>query len=208
MTTQSNTLPRLQFLFTEGSFLVDRPGVEVAEADRELKSRFQSDRYEALFQIGFEDAGKGESASLAFLRRISGCFLEALTSLPELELVREKAEVPLTDDASERLLRDVPFGIGTEYVDRIWLEGIFRALDQVFSREMTNYPGTVQLFLTEKNQKLRVPERIFFHLVENKDDLDYPFAFMATYASQRKDGLVRHMPLSYALTEYKNKRDK
>ena len=208
MTIQSNNLPRLQFLFTEGSFLVDRPGLEVAEADRDMKERFLSDRYETLFQIGFEDAGKGESASLGFLRQISGRFLEALTSMPELELVREKAEVILSDDISEQLLRDVPFGIGTEYVDSIWLEGIFKALNRAFSKEMAGYPGTVQLFLTEKNQKLRVPERIFFHLVENKDDPDYPFAFMATYATQRKDGLVRHMPLSYALTEYKNKRNK
>ena len=205
---QSKTLSRLQFIFTEGSFLVDRPGTEVAEAERELKDRFQSDRYETLFQIGFEDAGKGESASLAYLRQISTSFLETLTSMPELELVREKAEVPLDEETAERLLRDVPFGIGTEYIDQIWLEGIFKALNQVFSREMESYPGTVQLFLTEKNQKLRVPERIFFHLVENKDDSEYPFAFMATYATQRKDGLVRHMPLSYALTEYKSRRDK
>ena len=37
MNNQPSTFPRLQFLFTEGSFLVDRPGTEVAEADRELK---------------------------------------------------------------------------------------------------------------------------------------------------------------------------
>ena len=63
------------------------------------------------------------------------------------------------------------------------------------------------MYLTEKNQHLHVPERIFFHLVENKDD-DFPFAFLATYATRGEDGKVRHVPLKYALTEYQNERSK
>ena len=208
MSTESNSVYDLQFVFTEESFLVDRPGMEVPEAEKELKKRFLEDRYGTLFRIGFEDARKGEHASLVFLRRLSGYFLDAVTSLPELELVREKAEILLSDDAAEQLLRDVPFGIGTENISRSWLEHIFRELNQAYARELSDYPGTVKLFLTEKNQKLRVPERIFFHLVENQDDYDHPFAFLATYATQGQDGLVRHMPLSYALTEFKNERVK
>ena len=67
--------------------------------------------------------------------------------------------------------------------------------------------GTVQMYLTEKGQQLRVPERIFFHLVESRDE-DYPFAFLATYATSADNGQVRHMPLSYALTEFKSDRDR
>ena len=63
------------------------------------------------------------------------------------------------------------------------------------------------MYLTEQNQKLHVPERIFLHLVENKDGED-PFVFMATYASLGEDHAVHHMPLKYALTEYQDDRDK
>ena len=63
------------------------------------------------------------------------------------------------------------------------------------------------MYLTEKNQDLRVPERIFFHLVENKED-ELPFAFLATYATRDEEGKVKHMPLKYALTEYKGRREK
>lgn len=67
--------------------------------------------------------------------------------------------------------------------------------------------GTVAFYLAEQNQQLRVPERIFFHLVENKDNV-LPFAFLATYASRQENGQVTHMPLQYALTEYENDRNK
>ena len=63
------------------------------------------------------------------------------------------------------------------------------------------------LYLAEKSQHLRVPERVFFHLVENRKD-DYPFAFLATYATKGEDGKVRHVPLQYALTEYRQDREK
>ena len=57
------------------------------------------------------------------------------------------------------------------------------------------------MYLTEKSQHLHVPERIFFHLVESREK-DYPFAFLATYATRGADGKVQHVPLKYALTEY------
>lgn len=69
------------------------------------------------------------------------------------------------------------------------------------------HDGTVEMYLTEKNQELRVPERVFFHLVENKDP-DFPFAFLATYATKGEHGKIRHVPLKYALTEYQNDRSK
>ena len=61
--------------------------------------------------------------------------------------------------------------------------------------------------LQKKSQDVRVPERIYFHIVENRED-DAPFAFMATYATRDQNGVVRHMPLSYALTEFKSEREK
>ena len=192
----------LQFIFTKESFIPDMSGEPLTEKDTELRERFISDRYKTLFDIGSETAAVNESMSLGFLRTLSECFIKTLTSMPELELVRENANVVLSDEASDELLEAVPFGIGTEYLDREWLSGIFEKLNEVFHREMSDYSGTVQMFLTEKGQQLRVPERIFFHLVESRDE-EFPFAFMATYATTDDNGQVRHLPLSYALTEFK-----
>lgn len=197
----------LQFIFTEHSFYLDQPAGELSEKEAQLSEAFAADKYKALFDIGSQAAEKGESPSMAFLRLISEKYLDLLTSMPELELLREKARAELSDDTADELLAAVPYSIGTEYIDRVWLSGIFDKLNGVFSREMKEFSGTVALFLAEKSQRLRVPERIFFHLVESRDE-DYPFAFLATYATTDKDGLVRHMPLSYALTEFKADREK
>jgi len=43
--------------------------------------------------------------------------------------------------------------------------------------------------------------------VENKDG-EFPFAFLATYATKSVGGRIRHVPLRYALTEYKDDRGK
>ena len=197
----------LQFVFTQKAFRVDQGGETLSSKEETLSDAFRKDRFQALFDIGLEPAERGESPSLSYLRSISERFLDALTSMPELELLRERAAVSLSEDTAEELLNAVPFGIGTEYITEEWLNGIFSKLSEVFSREMSHFDGTVQLFLAEKGQHLRTPERIFFHLVESRQE-EYPFAFLATYATAGENGQVRHMPLSYALTEFKSDRDR
>ncbi|NOY85222.1 MAG: DEAD/DEAH box helicase, partial [Nitrospirae bacterium] len=51
--------------------------------------------------------------------------------------------------------------------------------------------------------------RVCFHLAENKNDPDYPFAFMATYAPRLgRSGQLQFQPLSKALQEYAGARNK
>lgn len=165
------------------------------------RSRFEADKYHALYQMGFEEKREHLTATEGFLRLLSDTFLKRLTSLPELELAREKVELKVPAEDVETLLKAVPFAIGAEYINAKWIDAVFRRLLEIYRREITLYSGTVEMYLTEKNQHLHVPERIFFHLVEYKD-FDFPFAFLATYATKAANGKVRHVPLKYALTEY------
>ena len=51
--------------------------------------------------------------------------------------------------------------------------------------------------------------RVCFHLAENKQDPELPFAFMATYApSLSRAGRVQYQPLGKALQEYAGQRNK
>lgn len=197
----------LQFIFTAESFYPDMQSANMSEQDKKRLEAFEKNRYEALYQIGLEEKSTNMSSSAAFLYQVSDMFFETLTSLPELELARENARAELTDESYEQLKQAIPFVIGAEYITREWLEGILQKLGEVYAKEILSYHGTVELYLTEKSQHLRVPERIFFHLVESKE-ADYPFAFLATYATKDKDGKVRHVPLQYALTEFQNEREK
>ena len=204
---------RLSVLFTRSGFKVDRTGGEPRDPyEAGLKRRLLEDPWAGLYAMGFEEkksAGK-DTASVAYLRRVSEEFVRTLTDIPELEILREEVRPEPSEETLEELLLAVPFGIGTEYITPAWIRGIFARLGEVFSREIGSYEGTVRLYLTEKSQQLRVPERVFFHLVENRQDESgqYPFAFLATYATRDENNTVRHMPLSYALTEYKHDREK
>ena len=199
---------RLQFIFTKTSFRVDHPEWVLDDSEERLKKQFQENRARALFSLGFSDSVKKESTSLAFLRQVSTEFMRALTDMPELEIARENMEVTLSEEITQKLLDSVPFGLGTEYITEAYLHRLFSLLNEEFSEEIAAYEGTVQMFLAEKSQKLRVPERVFFHLVENDKDPDNPFAFLATYATKTEDGVIRHMPLSYALEEYRHDRSR
>lgn len=196
------------FIFTAESFRLDTVFEEVTEAGKEWKRKFQDDKYQALFQIGFEEKERGLGTSLSFLQLVSDQFLKALTARPELEIAREMVAVEVRDEDYQHLLNSVPFGIGTEYIDKGWIDSIYARLNEEFAKEIKEYQGTVALFLTEKSQQLRVPERVFFHLVENQKEAEYPFAFLATYATRNEDDKVQHMPLKYALIEYKEQRER
>ena len=203
MVQKENGMQGLQFIFTEKDFYLDRQAGE----GQGWSQRFEEDRYRALYQLGFAETSEHMTASGRFLSLVAESFLEALTNLPELEVAREKIQVGLPLEQKEALLFAVPFAIGAEYITERWLKAVFGRLAKIFSEEISKYPGTVEMYLTEKNQRLHVPERIFFHLVEHKD-VDFPFAFLATYATKGEDGKVKHVPLKYALTEYKNERGK
>lgn len=207
MADTMQNLQTLQFAFTADGFVPIADARLLNDADRERLSRFEGDSFAALYAMGLRGGAETAGASAAFLALLSDTFFKRLTDLPDLELLRENARAELSEQDMESLLRAVPFALGAEHITEKWLQRQCDGLNEVFAREMGAYSGTVALYLAERSQNLRVPERVFFHLVENKDD-EYPFAFLATYATRDKKGTVRHMPLQYALTEYRTQREK
>lgn len=197
----------LQFIFTEKDFYPDIREAECTKENQKWLENFERDRYYALYKMGFEEREKDLTATGSYLYLLSNTFLKMLTSLPELELAREQVKIKPAEEEINNLQQAVPFAIGAENITEKWIRSIFQKLTEVFAREISSYEGTVELYLAEKSQHLHVPERIFFHLVESKEE-EYPFAFLATYATTGEGGKVKHVPLKYALTEYKNERDK
>lgn len=197
----------LHFLFTEEGFFVDDRGEVLSGEIEKWRERFEKDRFCALYQLGFREKPNGFDAAGHFLYQLAERFFQTLTEQPDIELTREQAELEPDEDTLEILQNCVPFTIGSEHVTEKWIKKIFRKLNEIFTSEIREYDGTVELYLAEKSQHLRVPERVFFHLVENRKD-DYPFAFLATYATKGENGKVRHVPLQYALTEYRQDREK
>lgn len=199
---------RLSFLFTADGFFIDDREGSLDKAALSWKQQFEENRFEALYHLGFVERPEVFDRTGGFLYQLSDAFFRVLTGQPDIELTRENAQIEAGDDVTGRLLDSVPFTLGSEHVTRQWIEHIFAKLNEIFSGEIRQFDGTVAMYLAEKSQHLKVPERIFFHLVENKKEGDYPFAFLATYATKDGKGKVHHVPLQYALTEYKTERDK
>lgn len=197
----------LELVLTADGFLPELPGSQHTEEEEALLARWKENRCRALYHLGLRECPEGLSPSALYLYTVAEAFARALTSLPELEPLRERARVVLSDEEAAELLQSVPFVTGAEYVDQAWLEGLFEQLNQVFAEEVGAYTGTVAFYLTEQSQRLRVPERVFFHVVESRDEA-FPFAFLATYATKGENGQITYVPLQYALTEYKNEREK
>ena len=196
----SNRSPSLRFRFLPLLFAVD---------DAAYKGIFKTEPVQALYNLGFDvrpTAGVDDAG--LFLWRIADSFITELSRTEGLELLRQDTEVVLSDDLIETLLLSLPFAPGAENVNDEWIRFLWSQLNACFSEEIKNYSGTVVLYLAEKDEHLKVAERIFFHLVENKNDDKYPFSFLATYSTKNAGGKIKHAPLKYALTEYKDDRDK
>ena len=196
----------LSFLITKTGFQVD-PAAHAGAGLEPWRTRFLQSPYEALYSLAFQPRPACFDASGVYLCHLAERFAEDLAIAPGLELTRQATKITPSETSLETLLHSVPFVLGAESITKGWIRGQYRRLQKVFQKEIASYAGTVTLYLSEKSQRLQVPERIFFHLVENSGD-EAPFAFLATYATTAENGRVRHVPLQYALTEYREDRRK
>lgn len=195
--------PDMLTTITESGWIVESLDRASAEA-KELAARFAADPYAALFTLGFfPDHPPWYDNALVFLSDISRAFCTALLDHSDLELLRQEITVELDEDVYRDLMDRMPFFIGSRYVNRSWLENVWNRLLAVYRTEIAGYTGTVEACLSRFAPGLKVPERVYFHLVENKADESHPFAFLATYATTVNRS-VRHMPLRHALTEYRD----
>ena len=210
MVTSTKLPAKLNAEFTADSFVVYADNAAMLpKEEADIADAFAKNSWQALYELAFDDDKnkKAESSSLIFLRRLAKAFLRELTARSDLSLLH--AHIKVSPDAATvyKLVRSVPFVFGANYINADWINAAFDKLTNIFAGEIKNFDGTVAEYLSQKKAGLHIPDRVFFHLVENKDER-YPFAFLATYATTDEAGVVRQMPLNYALTEYRDDKNK
>ncbi len=174
----------------------------------EIEGLFSADPDGWLLHLGFCNKKIALSPSLSFWRRFAGLFIRRLSLTPGIEDQRGGIIIPLLDEELAQLREQIPMMVGSEYLN----DGVFRALwttlNGIFSRKIAACTGSVAGFIKECSPDVHLAGRIYFHLVENRDQAA-PFAFMATYSTRLDDeGESRHLPLKYALEEYQGDDDK
>jgi len=174
----------------------------------EIFARFTEESDGWLFFLGFCSKNVPLSPSLTFWRTFSSLFIQKLKLTPGLEELRANVVIPFADEEGARLLETAPLMPGGEYLATETLTALWGVLHETFYRKIESFAGSAADFFMEYSPDVHLAGRIYFHLVENKDN-ESPFAFLATYSTRLNEaGESRHLPLKYALEEYKGDNEK
>ena len=173
----------------------------------EIFNRFVADADTGLLFLGFCDKNVTLSPSLEYWRDFAGLFTRGLSRTPDLELFRHQTHIPADTHQLDHFTSCAPLIPGSEYIGTELLKTVWSRLNAAFSQAIKSYPGSVTEFIQSYSPEVHLVGRVFFHLVENKDE-NYPFAFLATYSTRlNQEGKSKHLPLKYALKEYESDRD-
>ncbi|MFH1020267.1 MAG: DEAD/DEAH box helicase [Pseudomonadota bacterium] len=174
----------------------------------EIYARYVDEPDGWFFFLGFCSKSIPLSPSLTFWRSFSSLFSHTLKLTPGLEELRANAAVSLAEDDRTQLLDATPLMPGGEYLTAETFTELWDALHEAFYRKIDAFAGPVADLFKEYSPDVHLAGRIYFHLVENKGH-ESPFAFLATYATRlNEEGESRHLPLKYALEEYKDDNEK
>ncbi len=184
--------------------------------DTLLSKAFALGTGDGLFTLAVQKHSDKLPASLIYWRNIARKYLSTRCLLTPAETLQADNILPLLDPLSstdiDALLLSAPPMQGAEYLTALSLAETWGLLDRWVCEQAQSHDN-LAAFLKEKAPQWHQVGRVCFHLAENKNDPDYPFAFMATYVPELlehrggKTG-VRHQALGRALQEYAGARNK
>lgn len=180
-----------QAIFLEKGFYIENP-------ETDFERTFKDAPFQTLYEQSFSSETAETDASVAYLFNVAQEFVSALKNDGEIEVSRT-FRFP-SETVYQNLVNRVPFVIGYEFITVQWLQNIHQELATIFSEELSHFQGSAVEYIQSKNKDLIVAGRVYFHLVESKQD-GFPFAFLATYATKDQEK-VSHLPLKNALSEF------
>jgi non-specific serine/threonine protein kinase len=100
-------------------------------------------------------------------------------------------------------LSDIPPMKGSEYASLDTLSSLWVALDTHACSLLSAHVGEFQDWLHQISSSWNALGRVTFHLAENNNDPEKPFAFIATYTNRLSDhSKPQYIPLGNALKQY------
>ncbi len=179
--------------------------------DVTIERAFSRSVGEGLFSLAARKSGANLTPSLHYWRNFTCQYMSERCLLTPTESQQADPPDPITPFTAVEttpLLLSAPPMQGAEYLSATVLQDIRAVLDRWVCEEIQNLGG-LDTLLAKKAPRWHQVGRVCFHLAENRNDPDYPFAFMATYAPELSaQGHVRHQPLNRALQEYAGAKNK
>jgi non-specific serine/threonine protein kinase len=173
-----------------------------------VESRFSEHEAAGLVALAAARVPHHVSASVLFWRDIAAEFLRSLCHVSGTGALTNNSIEPPTPAVLAEWVLNAPPMQGAEYLTPDILRKLWQRLLE-WTVEEANECGGLSPFLSTFAPQWSRVGRVTLHLAENKGDADYPFAFMATYASGlTRGGELRRLPLERALQEYAGARKK
>ena len=173
-----------------------------------ITKAFASTAAEGLFTLAARKDAIELGPTLHYWRNFACQYLSGRCLLTQTDTQPPEPIEPLTSTEITLLLSAAPPMRGAEYLSATVLQETWSLLDN-WVCEQLQAAGGLGALLEKKAPQWHQLGRVCFHLAENKNDPDYPFAFIATYAPELSEqGRIRYQPLSRALQEYAGTKNK
>lgn len=166
---------------------------------------FRSDWRGALFTLAAERLPVPEVPALRYWQQFAEQYLTALCHLPAAAAGPDSESprvAPPTDAQCASWMLTAPPMEGGEYLSPELLQRLWARLGRWVDAAAAEAGGLPAL-LGRRAPHWHQVGRVCFHLAENRNDAERPFAFLATYSSGfGAGGRLKHVPLRNALQQY------
>ena len=164
---------------------------------------FLQSQEHGLLEILVTKIDKDGSSAVKYWRNYIAQYIEQLGHYVSSEHKQIDDISPPNDDVLHDWLLKIPPMPGAEYASTAILASIWSSFDIWCRKQIEFEPDGIAGFFKNHLPSWQPMGRVCFNLAENKHDHDYPFAFIATYATSLVGTReVQHKPLRHALQEY------
>ncbi|HXI55456.1 MAG TPA: DEAD/DEAH box helicase [Polyangia bacterium] len=175
----------------------------------QIARHFQRGDGHGVFRLGATEPETILPGVLSFWRDVGRAFVVRLCGTEDLEALRASIEIDVPLAELAELAATAPPMTGGEYLTPTVLADLCARMAAAVRDELSTWDGTVEAFLRQASPAWNLVGRVCFHLAENKNDPDAPFAFLATYTTRLSArAKAQHLPLAQALREYAGARNK
>lgn len=172
-----------------------------------INSFFSVNEQVGLLRLGLSNLGS-LPASFTFWQQFAKLFI---TEICKIDSTLQSAvfDVSFPIDEINNLIVEAPFIRGIEYLNLETASMLWQGLVTALHQELVTFDGQLNHYLSAFHASWNTIGKVCFHLAENKNNSNYPFAFLATYTTGlSKTANTQHLPLGRALEEYAGKNKK
>ena len=158
-----------------------------------------------LLRLGLTNTDTPLTASIAFWQQFSQLFIAEICKLGSLDEQGNQTNIQIDflEEEIKQLIDQAPFMRGIEHLNLDTANILWQRLNEAITEELTSFNGSIQTYLAAYHSAWNTVGRVCFHLAENKSNVQYPFAFLATYTTRLSNATrAQHVPLGRALEEY------